>query len=428
MKFRFNILLALCLLIFVGCVKDLDRDNPLDEFYGFDGVGVLSVASHLIESDNNYDHIANPGESIKLNIKIRNATKKDVNGVNIKISTNSPYVSNIENAGPINLYEDGWSSAFYISKEGLGEVNSASSYFGFDIAPNTPIGTILSFNVILTDESGETWNDIIEITVIGVDGHISVKSFEVYSDNNYDKKVNKGETINLKVILENLGSSKLNQVKATFSTNNQYITNLVNHQNISYYEDGWSSADYILAGSTGEVNSSNQHFGFDVDENTPDGTIIVFNVNSIDETGSLWTDTFSIKVEKTDAFLIVQSHDISFDDNYNNKANSGESVRLNVQIKNEGTSRALGVKTSITTESNHITNMVRNNLISYYDDGWSSANYILPGSYGETGSSSSNFGFDVKENTPLGSVITFNVTITDETNNLWNDSFNIIVE
>ena len=559
MRISFNILLALCSLILVGCVKDLDRDNPLDEFYGFDGVGVLSVASHLIESDNNYDHIANPGESIKLNIKVRNATKKDVHGVNIKVSTNSPYISNIKNPGPIDLYQDGWSSAFYISKDGLGEVNSTSSYFGFDIASNTPIGTLLRFNVVITDENGETWDDTIEITVVGVNGHISVKSFVVYSDNNYDKKINKGETIKLNVILENLGSSKVNKVKATFSTDNQYITNLVNHQNISYYEDGWSSADYILAGSygevnssnqhfgfdvdqntpegtvvvfdvnstdesgglwtdtfsirvvyvdgdisvkshsvysdnnydkkinkgetvklnvilenlgsskvnkvkatfstdnqyitnlvnhqnisyyddgwssadyilagsTGEVNSSNQHFGFDVDENTPDGTVIVFDVNSTDETGGLWTDTFSVQVKKIDAILTVQSHTVSFDDNYNNKVNSGESVRLNIQIKNEGTSRALGVKASITTESSYVTNMVRNNLISYYEDGWSSADYILSGSYGETGSSSSNFGFDIKENTPLGSVITFNVTLTDETNNVWHNSFNIIVE
>ena len=55
MKFSFNILLALCSLIFIGCVKDLDRDNPFDEVNLKNGGGEISVSSASVYSDNNND-------------------------------------------------------------------------------------------------------------------------------------------------------------------------------------------------------------------------------------------------------------------------------------------------------------------------------------------------------------------------------------
>jgi len=73
---------------------------------------------------------------------------------------------------------------------------------------------------------------------------IKFDSYYVYSDNNGDKIVNKGETVKLNIALKNTGTSNATAVKATFSTTSQYVsgfspTSAINYGNISAGSTVW---------------------------------------------------------------------------------------------------------------------------------------------------------------------------------------------
>ena len=301
MKFRFNILLALCLLIFVGCVKDLDRDNPLDNYAsennGSEGKSGLFVEGLEIVSDNNGDLKVNKGESIKLSVKIKNGTSETINGVKSTISCSNEYVSNIINKGPKSFYNNGWGSSYDYINSGAWGTTNYDNYLEFDVSEEAPNDTVLVFDVKITDEFGHIWNDTFKVTVVSTDASLSFQSFTVESDNNDDSKVNKGESIKLSLKLQNSGASKANGIKAEISCLSPYVSNMINLGPKSFYNNGWgSSYDYINSGAWGKASYSN-YLEFNVKENTPLGSVITFNVTITDETNNLWNDSFNIIVE-----------------------------------------------------------------------------------------------------------------------------------
>ena len=135
----------------------------------------------------------------------------------------------------------------------------------------------------------------------------------------------------------------------------------------------------------------------------------------------------------TDADLSVQGFTIQSDNNDDSKVNKGESIKLYVTLQNNGSSKANGVKGEISCTSPYVSNIINagpksfynyNNL--YYYSG-SSQDYINSSAYGRT-SPNDYLEFDVSEDTPNGTELTFSVKITDEFGNIWNDTFNVTVE
>ena len=246
-------------------------------------------------------------------------------------------------------------------------------------------------------------------------------SYSVSSDNNNDKFINKGENIKLNVTLKNSGSKKATKVKATISTSSSYISNLTPSVSTSY-QDGYS--DYIGSGSTGTVSSSSQYLSFTVSNSTPSGTVIIFSISITDESNNSWFDTFSITVVATDGIIGFGNYTVSSDNNNDQKINKGESIKLNVSLKNTGSSKVNKVKATISTSSSYISNLTPS-VSTSYQDGYS--DYIGSGSTGTVSSSSQYLSFTVSNSTPSGTVIMFYIVSTDESNNIWNSNFSITV-
>ena len=163
------------------------------------------------------------------------------------------------------------------------------------------------------------------------EANITFSKYEVYSDNNNDDQINKGESIKLKVYLKNNGSSTANKVRATITTNSSYITSLSNSTSIGYYYQ--SNYDYITAGGEGEPYSSNYFLGFNVSNTTPSGTVITFNVSITDESNNAWNSSFNITVEGTGANITFSKYEVYSDSNNDDQINKGESIKLKVYLK-----------------------------------------------------------------------------------------------
>lgn len=234
--------------------------------------------------------------------------------------------------------------------------------------------------------------------------------YEVYDDDNHDKCINKGETIQLRVWLRNNGTQDVSNVTSILRTIDPYI-NI--SDNLGYY-------------STITKRSESKDFGglpytheFIISENTPQNHLIEFSLNIRDEHNNEWSDTFQIKVEQIGANLKFSRFQVYADDNNDGVVNKGETIELRIWLKNDGISDANSVTSVLSTTDTYI-NISDNS-----------------GYYGtiSKGSESKDFGglpythkFIVSETTQANHVIEFLLSIRDEHNNQWLDTLQIKVE
>ena len=124
---------------------------------------------------------------------------------------------------------------------------------------------------------------------------------------------------------------------------------------------------------------------------------------------------------KLSRYIVEDYPAFGFNNNGDGKINNGETIDLIIYIINNGSSQENKVRVSISTSSSYITGLENNNAVQYYIPPY---DYILAGM---EGSADNGFRFKVSSTTPSGSVIPFNVSITDESKKNWIDSFTITV-
>jgi hypothetical protein len=115
-------------------------------------------------------------------------------------------------------------------------------------------------------------------------------SYSIYSDNNNDGVINKGETIRLNVSLKNNGTSTAKSVKATFSTTSQYISNLTPTTQITYGDIAANSVKWYQYESYYIIQ-------FTVSSSTPTNTNIPINISIVDESNNTWSSSFNVTVQ-----------------------------------------------------------------------------------------------------------------------------------
>ncbi|MDR1973045.1 MAG: hypothetical protein LBQ31_00020 [Bacteroidales bacterium] len=118
--------------------------------------------------------------------------------------------------------------------------------------------------------------------------------YSVYSDNNYNDIINKGETVKLNVSLKNTGSNIARSVKATFSTTSTYISGLSPNTPINYGD--------IFSGSTVWKDGSYYYYDgyaiqFTVSNSIPNNTQIPINISIVDKNSHTWLSDFNVTVE-----------------------------------------------------------------------------------------------------------------------------------
>jgi len=290
---KYILLAIVAVSVFSACDKyeflNLERDNPLDGKNNANMQNGVAIKfdSYYVYSDNNNDDIINKGETVKLNISLKNTGTTDASNVKATFSTTSQYLSGLT---PTSQVSYGNISAGSTVWKGYGQYSDYA--IQFTVSNTTPANTNIPISISIVDESGNTWTANFNVTVTATSASITYGSYYVYSDNNNDDIVNKGETVKLNISLQNTGSSTANAVKATFSTTSQYVSGFTPTSQISYGN--------ISAGSTvwkGYSQYSDYAIQLTVSSSTPINTQIPISISIVDESNNTWSSSFSLTVQ-----------------------------------------------------------------------------------------------------------------------------------
>ncbi len=224
-------------------------------------------------------------------------------------------------------------------------------------------------------------------TVLATGGaYVSFENWYVDDDSlgeslgNSDGDVDLGETIELPIVLENMGDSTAFNVQATLSTIHPLIT---------------ITDDHEVYGDIGahETISCPEDFDFVVSAEIADGEAIVFQLDITADNGSWSHSDLSLLAHAP--VLVYESKTIQdVGGNGDGEPDPGETCDMTVVLKNEGSQGAVGVTADLICDDPYVTVTV------------SSSSYPEISS-GGTGSSVVPYQFEVAADCSLGHVTTF---------------------
>lgn len=204
-----------------------------------------------------------------------------------------------------------------------------------------------------------------------------------------------GETNNLNLKVSNVGSAEANSVLVKLRTSNPYITitdSTENYGNIN-------SLDSLLI---------NNAFTYTVSGNIPDLTEVSFTV--VASCGKeIWTSDFSVTAHSP--ILSYNGNYISdLSGNNNGRIDPGETVNLNIKIKNKGTSTARNIFGILSEDNSYIT--INTNNITY-------------GNVNGLDSSINYFSITSSSSTPAGTRCQFTILFNSDLGLTASDTFSV---
>ncbi len=202
-------------------------------------------------------------------------------------------------------------------------------------APGTMKVTVTAFNKV-------TYRSDVEIAA--PDGPYVIH--DSYSINDADEN-NNGvadykETININQVLRNVGISDAQGVSMTASTANTDV-NILN-----------PNADFgnIAIDNTSEVADA---FSIEISDGILDQTNVMIDLEITDEASNNWTSSYGVLINAPDMKIDFMSIDDSETGNGNNKIDQGETVKLILQVLNEGHATSEAGNVTISTTSTDVT-------------------------------------------------------------------------
>jgi hypothetical protein len=161
----------------------------------------VNVFEITIDDDNsgtssgNGDGIINPGENIELNVSLKNFGTMTAADVTATISTENEFITITDNTEDYGNIAAG--SSVYSSDD-----------FDFSVGASVVGGTGIQINIVIQDALRNQWTDFIFIPIEGANLYVS--DYTVVNDPN--GVLDPGETVELVVNLENLGTVTANVI------------------------------------------------------------------------------------------------------------------------------------------------------------------------------------------------------------------------
>jgi hypothetical protein len=270
-------------------------------------------------ANGNGDNMANPRESLYLDVRVRNSGTSNALELQAVLSTTSGYIT-IDNGtvsiGNLNagyymtltdLTSGGYTS---VSSAGLLYSNLSTRAFRFTIDDNCPVGTQLPFTVTFTDSWGNVWTDTLTISVVATGANIAINTpvdsnFSIRTTTGNINQAKPNETYYFDIRIRNSGTSNALELKAVLSTTSAYVTidngtATIGNLNAGYYKtltDNSSNYSSATSASLLYTSLSTKAFRFTIAGDCPVGTQLPFTVTFTDSWGNVWTDTLTIPVQ-----------------------------------------------------------------------------------------------------------------------------------
>ena len=192
----------------------------------------------IIEQIGNQDSIPNNGETLDININLRNLGLQTAENVSATISCNNQYISVLQN---YTTFDD-------LEYNEIGECNQP---FSIEIAENCPNNT--DIDLVFTMEYSETTNEnIAPLRIISPD--INFVNY-LYTDDN-DNQLEAGETGNFTITFEKLSYLPIDLVTIQLQSNDDEITIFPEFQEVNNLIEEQISLPFQVTASDSAVNGN----------------------------------------------------------------------------------------------------------------------------------------------------------------------------
>ncbi|MFZ4399732.1 MAG: C25 family cysteine peptidase [Bacteroidales bacterium] len=216
----------------------------------------ISLNSYqLIDNTGNNNSLADYGETINLNINLKNIGIADDNNVNIILSSNNQYISITDSSESFGI----------ITAGNLKNINSA---FSFKVADNIPDQNNVNFTIKVTDAFNNTWNYPVNITLNAPVINILSMRIEDNAPANLNGRLDPGETTNIRFKIQNTGHSNTSSTIVNLSSSNAFINIQNPIVNLTSLDKG-STTDvvYVVSANSQAVNGANFELNLSVNAN-----------------------------------------------------------------------------------------------------------------------------------------------------------------
>ncbi|MCF8227843.1 MAG: T9SS type A sorting domain-containing protein [Bacteroidales bacterium] len=204
--------------------------------------------SHRIDdSEGNGNSKIDFGETISTSIVIENLGNVDTENAEVSMTTNDPFVTMLDDNE-------------YYGVIPANDTLSVHNGFKFEVAGDIPDEHRIEFEIIVTDDSDESWNSLCYMEAAAPVLRIGDLIIDDSEGGNGNGKLDPGESVDLIVKNYNDGHCLAHNSIASMETTCQYI-NLLN------------TTDTL--GTVGFFGASNAVFSVEVDPDAPNGSIIV---------------------------------------------------------------------------------------------------------------------------------------------------------
>lgn len=225
----------------------------------------ISVESYVVnDAGANGNGLAEYGETVSLDVSLKNLGNAAGNNINLMLTSGSPFVT-ITQAQAL------------LPSINAGQTIALSDIFEFSIATNVPDEEGLIFTLTASD-GGNVWENQLNITA-----HAPLLAYSNFTINdaagNNNGKLDPGETVSFTVIAVNNGSAAATGVMGQLTTSSTHITIITTQPQPmgNMTPDATATADYMLTCSP----------------STPAGQSISFSFNITAAHGITATGTFS---------------------------------------------------------------------------------------------------------------------------------------
>lgn len=263
---------------------------------------------------------------------------------------------------------------------------------------------------------------------------IDILSLEIVEDNNDDGIANRLETVYLKITAHNKGTNNASGVKAKVSSDSPHIVNLTPETEIDY-GDLRAKTDK-KHGVSGVSPNRRKEFTikFDILNTAPLNDPVHINIEFKDEAGRIWEHVIPITIQSSGANIAFSKVVIREDNNDDGIININELVYALVYLRNNGTSAVNGAKATITTTSQYVSDIYPATPVLINSGNVNNIS-INPGveRYGVAGRSPARnrdytLRFQVSPDVTDGQVIVFDITIEDDSGNIWIDQMPVTIQ
>jgi len=250
-----------------------------------------------------------------------------------------------------------------ISLNGVLKGAALADSLGLAVVNITPINVATTADLVISKQNRQPL--ITSIAVATPTGpYISLNSYQLSdASGNNNQMVDYGETIKVNIDLKNIGIANCNNVTASISTNNSYIT----------ITDSTELFGTINAGNNKNITSA---FSFKVADLIQDQSVANFTLKIKDNLNNIWNYSFNVVLNAPVLEIVKMIISDPLPANNNKRLDPGETVTFKFEIKNTGhcdaanTMANLSSPTSFISISNpnvNLSNFTKgsSNLVSY---------------------------------------------------------------